>query len=79
MTRKFCDRSGQLITAEAFTVTWFDGTKDVTSDLCKTCHDELITWFKAKSFDAAAVTSKLQTAVDGIVSIQPIGPPIPLR
>ncbi len=66
MIRKFCDRTGQLISdSDAFTMTWFDGKAIVTSDLCKSCHDALIAWFGKGNPEPEAVkveALKLQSA-----------------
>lgn len=45
MIKTFCDRDGTLITSGGFSITWFNGKQTITSDLCVTCHDDLLTWF----------------------------------
>lgn len=34
-----------MITAESFEMVWFNGLEQMTSVLCRSCHDELIVWF----------------------------------
>lgn len=45
MIRTYCDRDGTLVTAEAFSMVWFNGKEQMTSVLCRSCHDSLIAWF----------------------------------
>lgn len=66
MIRRFCDRDGQAITAEAFAMTWFDGHESLQSDLCASCQAELLVWFGRGNPEPDAVlidARDLQSAV----------------